>query len=45
MGNRRKEYERLRLSAGQHQRILLVALAAMVAFVPVMGRLYDFISR
>ena len=41
MGNRRKEYERLRLSAGQHQRILLVALAAMVAFVPVMGRLYD----
>ena len=40
MGNRRKEYERLRLSAGQHQRILLVALAAMVAFVPVIGRLY-----
>ena len=42
MGKKPREYDRLRLSSGQHRRILLVsALLGLLAFVPVGLRLYD----
>lgn len=42
MGRKQKEYDRLRLNSGQHKRILLVMLMlGLLAFVPVLWRLYD----
>ena len=42
MGKRAKQYDRLRLNSGQHRRIMLMALLlGMLAFVPVLWRLYD----
>ena len=43
MGKRpkRKDYTRVRLDSGHHRRILLVMLVlGLLAFVPVIGRLY-----
>ena len=41
MGNKPKQFDRLRLNSGQHKRILLVMLLlGMLAFVPVLWRLY-----
>lgn len=42
MGSKPKHYDRLRLSSGQHRRILLVMLVlGLGAFGPVLWRLYD----
>ena len=42
MGKRKKQYDRLRMNTGQHRRILLAAiLLGILAFVPVLWRLYD----
>ena len=42
MGKKPKTYDRLRFNSGQHRRILLVSLLlGMLAFVPVLWRLYD----
>ena len=41
MGNKPKQFDRLRLNSGQHKRILLVMLLlGLLAFVPVLWRLY-----
>ena len=41
MGNKRKQYDRLRFNSGQHRRILLTGLVlGILAFVPVALRLY-----
>ena len=41
MGSKPKPFDRLRLSGGQHRRILLVMLLlGLLAFVPVLWRLY-----
>ena len=46
MGNKGKQYDRLRLNSGQHRRILLTALLlGLLAFVPVAWRLYDLMIR
>ena len=43
---RKKQYDRLRLNTGQHRRILLTAfLLGMLAFVPVLWRLYSLMVR
>ncbi len=42
MGKRGKQYDRLRMNTGQHRRILLTgAVLGLLAFVPVLGRLYS----
>ena len=42
MGNKRKQYDRLRLNSAQHRRIGLTALLlGLLAFVPVFWRLYS----
>ncbi len=42
MGKKPKQYDRLRLNSGQHRRITLAALLlGLLAFVPVLWRLYD----
>nr|MBQ8243969.1 PASTA domain-containing protein [Oscillospiraceae bacterium] len=42
MGMKRKQYDRLRFNSGQHRRILLCCLLlGVLAFVPVLGRLYQ----
>lgn len=46
MGERPKEYDRLRLSSGQHRRILFVMAAlSMLAFAPVLARLWGLMIR
>ena len=43
---RARQYERIRADSGQHRRILAMALMlGMVAFVPVLFRLYDLMVR
>ncbi len=42
MGKHGKQYDRLRMNTGQHRRILWMGLLlGVVAFVPVLGRLYS----
>ena len=46
MGKREKRYDRLRISSGQHRRVLLAALVlGVAAFVPVGLRLYSLMVR
>ena len=46
MEKKPKEYDRLRLNSGQHRRILLVMLLlGLLAFVPVLCRLYGLMIR
>ena len=46
VGNRKKQYDRLRMSSRHHRRILLAALVfGLLAFVPVLWRLYDLMIR
>ena len=46
MGKREKRYDRLRISSGQHRRVLLAALVlGLAAFVPVGLRLYSLMVR
>ena len=46
MGKRGRSYDRLRISSGQHKRVLLVALVlGVAAFVPVGLRLYSLMVR
>ena len=46
MGNRAKQYDRLRMNTGQHRRIILVMLLfGVLAFVPVLWRLHHLMVR
>ena len=46
MGKKPKQYDRLRMNTGQHRRILLVMfLFGILAFLPVLWRLYDLMVR
>ena len=46
MGKREKRYDRLRISSGQHRRVLLAALVlGVAAFVPGGLRLYSLMVR
>ena len=46
MGNSPRQYDRLRMNTGQHRRIYLVMfLLGVLAFLPVLWRLYDLMVR
>ncbi len=46
MGKKQKQYDRLRRNTGQYRRIILTAsVLGLLAFVPVLMRLYDLMIR